>query len=120
MRIAYTKLALERILEIAEFRFPDAPERAKAWMGALIEHVGQLEVFPHLGRRISSGRDASGEIQNVRRLLFKDVWIIYEVQEESTGSEETSEEASSEGNPAGSRILILTVRHVREKPEDES
>ena len=29
MRIEYAKLALERILEIAEFRFPDAPERAR-------------------------------------------------------------------------------------------
>ncbi len=36
--------------------------------------------------------------QNVRQLLFKDVWIVYEVHEE--------------------HVVVLTVRHVRERPED--
>jgi hypothetical protein len=37
MRIEYAKLALDRILEIAEFRFPDAPVRTRAWMGEVID-----------------------------------------------------------------------------------
>ena len=36
--------------------------------------------------------------QNVRKLLLKDVWIVYEVYEE--------------------QVVVLTVRHVRERPED--
>ena len=42
--------------------------------------------------------------QTLRRLLFKDVWIVYEVRE---GDDEAS-----------SYVLVLTVRRVREKPED--
>lgn len=61
MRIEYAKLALDRILEIAEFRFPNAPDRARAWMGKVIEHAAQLEVFPRMGRRISSGQSTAGE-----------------------------------------------------------
>jgi plasmid stabilization system protein ParE len=107
MRIEYAKLALERILEIAEFRFPDAPERARTWMGEVIEHAAQLEVFPNMGRRISSGKSSDDGEQNVRRLLYKDVWIVYEVREADPGSDEE--------HPSD-HILVLTVRHVREKP----
>ncbi len=93
MRIEWTKLALERILEIAEFRYPDAPARAQTWMGTVIEHADTLRTFPNRGRPVM--RDPG---QNVRKLLFKDVWIVYEVYEE--------------------RVVVLTVRHVRERPED--
>lgn len=107
MRIDYAKLALERILEIAEFRFPDAPDRARTWMGEVIEHAAQLEVFPNLGRRISSG--STDDLQNVRRLLFRDVWIVYEVLR----SDPRSEDAHPDD-----RILVLTIRHVREEPDE--
>jgi plasmid stabilization system protein ParE len=110
MRIEYAKLALERILEIAEFRFPEAPERARAWMGEVIEHAAQLETFPRMGRRISSSWSPSGEEQDVRRLLFKDVWIVYEVREADPDSDEEHPD---------DHVLVLTIRHVREKPEDD-
>ncbi len=93
MRIEWTKLALERILELAEFRYPDDLARAQAWMGTVIEHADQLRTFPNIGRPVM--RDPE---QNVRRLLFKDVWIVYEVHEE--------------------HVVVLTVRHVREQPEE--
>ncbi len=93
-RIEWTKLALERILEIAEFRFPTDTGRAQEWMGRVIEHADQLKTFPNIGRRISPEKE-----QNVRRLLFKDVWIIYEVLKD--------------------HVLVLTVRHVRERPKDD-
>ena len=92
-RIEWTTLALERILEIAEFRFRDNQVRAQEWMGQVIEHADSLRTFPGLGRKVSVGEE------NVRRLLFKDVWIVYEVLED--------------------HILVLTVRHVREKPDDD-
>ncbi len=75
MKIEWTKLALERILEIAEFRFYDNPARAQAWMGTVIEHADTLQTFPNRGRPVMSDPE-----QNVRQLLFKDVWIVYEVQ----------------------------------------
>ncbi len=93
MRIEWTKLALERTLEIAEFRFPNNPVRAQAWMGTVIEHADTLRTFPNRGRPVMSD-----PAKNVRQLLFKDVWIVYEVRDE--------------------HVLILTVRHVREWPED--
>lgn len=110
MRIEYAKLALERILEIAEFRFPDAPERARAWMGEVIEHVAQLEVFPEMGRRLRLGGSPAGEEQNVRRLLFKDVWIVYEVRKAYPESDDEHPD---------DHVLVLTVRHVREEPDDD-
>ena len=108
MRIEYAKLALDRILEIAEFRFPDA--RARAWMGEVIDHAARLEAFPRMGRRIPSDRSPSGEEQDVRRLLFKDVWIVYEVREADPSSDEEHPD---------DHVLVLTVRHVREKPEGD-
>ncbi len=93
MRIEWTKLALERILEIAEFRYPDAPSRAQTWMGTVIEHADTLRTLPN--RERPAMRDPG---QNVRKLLFEDVWIVYEVHEE--------------------HVVVLTVRHVRERPED--
>ncbi len=92
-RIEWATLALERVLEIAGFRFSDDPKRAREWMAQVVEHADQLKTFPEIGRRISPGKK-----QNVRRLLFKDVWIVYEMLEE--------------------HVLVLTVRHVREKPKD--
>ena len=93
MRIEWTKLALDRILENAEFRFPDDTARAQTWMGTVIEHADTLRTFPNMGRPVM--RDPG---QNVRQLLFTDVWIVYEVHEE--------------------HVVVLTVRHVRERPED--
>lgn len=110
MRIEYAKLALDRILEIAEFRFPDAPEQARAWMGEVIEPAAQLETFPRMGRRISSDRSPSSEEQDVRRLLFKDVWIVYEVWETDPESDDEHPD---------DHVLVLTVRHVREEPDDD-
>lgn len=63
-------------------------------MGGAIEHADVLRTFPGIGRRVSAGKE-----QNVRRLLFNDVWIIYEVR--------------------GDHVLVLTVRHAREKPRDD-
>jgi len=100
MRIEWSLLALERILELAEFRFPDDEARAQAWMGQVLRYAERLGRFPHMGAPVSSREE-----QNLRRLLFKDVWIVYEVRE---GSEE-----------AAPYVLVLTVRHVREKPEDD-
>lgn len=95
MRLDWTRLALERILELAEFRFPDDPARRQAWMGQVIEYAERLQRFPSLGPPISSTNRSEASL---RRLLFKDVWIVYEVKED--------------------RVLILTVRHVREKPDE--
>ena len=78
MKIRYAKLALDRILEIAEFRFPDDDERARAWMADVIDHAAQLETFPRMGQRVPS---SPGAHPPMRRLLFKDVWIVYEVRE---------------------------------------
>ena len=98
MRIEWSLLALERILEIAEFRFPDDAARAQAWMGQVLDYAERLSRFPHMGSPVSSREE-----QPLRRLLFKDVWIVYEVRE---------------GGDAP-YVLVLTVRHVREKSEDD-
>ncbi|MEM8557478.1 MAG: type II toxin-antitoxin system RelE/ParE family toxin [Bacteroidota bacterium] len=110
MRIEYATLALERILEIAEHRFPDASERARTWMSEAIEHASRLEVFPHLGRRISSWTDSVGGGQHVRRLLFRDVWIVCEVRQADPDADDVHPD---------DHILVLTVRHVREQPGED-
>ena len=100
MRIEWSRLALERMLELAEVRFLDDRGRNQAWMGEVLDYAERLSRFPHLGSPVSPGSDL-----NLRRLLFKDVWIVYEVRE-----------SSDEAEPY---VLVLTVRHVREKPEDD-
>lgn len=100
MRIGYTHLALERILEIAEFRYPNQPDRAQTWMGALVEYVRRLEDFPRMGQRVPGTEDTLNA--NVRRLLFKDVWIYWEI---------------TSGNEREEQLVVQTVRHVRERPE---
>ncbi len=109
MRIEYAKLALDRILEIAEFRFSEA-RQAQAWMGAVLERAAQLEVFPNMGQRVSPRWGEPGEETPVRRLLFKDVWIVYEVRQVDPKADEEHPD---------DHIFVLTVRHVREKPDDE-
>ncbi len=110
MKVEYAKLALERILEIAEFRFPDNAERARVWMGELIQHTVQLADFPKLGHRLISSDSAAGEDPGLRRLRFKDVWIIYEVRVADSLRDEEHR---------GDHVLVLTVRHVREKPGED-
>ncbi len=93
-RIEWTKLSLQRILEIAEFRFPDNEKRTQEWMGSILERAERLVEFPYLGAQLSP----EGQ-QNVRRFLFDDVWIVYEVLED--------------------HVLVLTVRHVRGNPDKD-
>ena len=53
-RVEWTKLALERVLELAEFRFPGDMQRAQVWMGRVVERAEGLQIFPNRGRRVSS------------------------------------------------------------------
>ena len=63
-------------------------------MGNVIEYADILRTFPNRGRPVMRSPE-----QNVHQRLFKDIWIVYEVHEE--------------------HVTILTVRHVRERPEEE-
>ena len=93
MKVEWSFRSLDRLINLAEFRYPYSADRRDRWYDDVIGAAGHLASFPNLGTPAMPDT-----LRNVRQMLFKDVWIVYEVLDE--------------------HVRILTVRHVREA-EDE-
>ena len=95
MKIVWTALALERIIDIADYIAEDNPRAAANLVTAIFNRVQALEDFPKSGRVVPEiGR------YNIREIIHGNYRIIYR----------------SDSN----QIAILTVRHQKQVlPEKE-
>jgi toxin ParE1/3/4 len=89
MKIIWTELALKRVQDIANYIADDKPVAAKKWIEKIFNKTAILSQFPEIGRKISETNSA-----RIRELIFGNYRIIYRFDK--------------------SKILILTVRHVKQ------
>lgn len=75
MEIVWTKLALEKILSIAEYISRDNYERANSFAKELFERSDQLVNHPESGNIVREFQN-----QNIRELLHGFYRIIYEIK----------------------------------------
>ncbi len=90
MRIVWSPLALERVEAIAHFIAGDRPAAAERWVRRIFARVAQLRTHAESGRMVPELSRPE-----IRQLPHPPYRIIYRVDSK--------------------RILILTVRHGREK-----
>jgi plasmid stabilization system protein ParE len=74
MRVEWSRLATERVDEIADFIATDSPAAALAWVERIYRAVGQLGEFPLSGK---SARDVDAE--DARELVFESYRVFYDV-----------------------------------------
>ena len=90
MRITWSPLAIQRVLEAAEFIALDKPEAAQRWAESTFDAVERLAEFPESGRTVPElGR------QDVREIIHGAFRIIYRVDQAA--------------------IYVLTVRHSSQR-----
>ena len=87
MKVVWSPLAIERVIEAAEFIAGDKPAAAQRWAEATFAAVARLADFPASGRIVPElGRP------EVRELIQGSHRIIYRIDDDA--------------------VLILTVRHA--------
>ena len=89
MKIIWSPLAIDRVIEIAEYIAYDNPTAAQNWIEKVFEKVKPLEISPEMGRRVPEV-----ERDEIREILFGNYRIIYHVSVQ--------------------KISILTVRHGKQ------
>jgi toxin ParE1/3/4 len=95
VKIIWSPLALERVVEIAEFIARDRPNAAVEWSEAIFAAVVRLKDFPQSGGWVAESPRA-----DLREVIHGSHRIIYRVEPE--------------------RLVVLTVRHARQdlRPDD--
>ena len=95
MRIIWSRLAVERVSEIAQYIARDDTSAASRWVDALFKRVDRVKEFPQSGRQVPEANR-----QDLREILFGNYRVIYRIEIK--------------------RISILTVRHGKQllPPED--
>jgi len=88
MRIIWSPLAMERVVEYGEYIAQDNPKAAAEWVEGVIEEVERLKDYPEQGRMVPEVKRS-----DVREIFFKGHRIVYRVESK--------------------HIFILTVRHTR-------
>ena len=90
MKITWSPLALERVVEAASYISRDSSSEAVKWVGEIFNSVKRLESFPESGRIVP-------EINNhtIREIIYGNYRIIYQISEKE--------------------IEILTVRNFKRK-----
>lgn len=78
MTVIWTKEALERLTEIAEFIAQDSPHRAKRFINFLIERGESISQNQEIGRIVP-------EISNpsIRELIAKKYRIVYRIKKDN-------------------------------------
>lgn len=95
MIIVWSRLALERVMEIADYIAADKPIAAHNWVTEIFDAVENLANFPELGRGIPEIWD-----KRYRQIIKGNYRIIYKLED--------------------GKVYILTVRHGRQiLPLDE-
>jgi toxin ParE1/3/4 len=76
MRVRWTADAADDLERICDYIAESRPESARRVAQSVVERVGTLETFPHLGR--------AGRVQGTREMAFPPLPFvaIYEVREE--------------------------------------
>ncbi len=90
MSLIWSPLAMDRVLEIAEYIAHDNPSAAQKWVEDIFDLTGQLEQFPDSGRRVPEAPTRT----DLREIIHGGYRIIYRI------------------SPKG--VDILTVRHGRQ------
>jgi addiction module RelE/StbE family toxin len=89
MKILWTKLALNRIEEIANYIAEDNPSASQKWKREVYQKTQNLRSFPKMGRMVPEvNRD------EVREIFYGNYRIIYRIEPK--------------------RVSILTVRHGKQ------
>lgn len=90
MKVLWSPLAIQRVLEIAEHIALDKPEAAERWADSTFEVAKRLERHPESGRVVPElGR------ADLREIIHGSYRIIHRVEED--------------------RVLILSVRSARQR-----
>lgn len=94
MRVEWSPLALDRVIDIAEYIGQTSKSAARKWIDGLFRATKPLETFPQLGRRVP-------ELQrkNIREIRYSTYRIIYRIE--------------------ALQIGILTVRHIKQLLSEE-
>ena len=90
MKLIWSPLALERVVEIAEYIAPDRPNAAADWVEAIFASVQRLKRFPLSGRSVPESKRS-----DLREIIHGSYRVIYRVEAE--------------------RLVVLTVRHARQE-----
>lgn len=94
LRIHWSPLALERVVEAAAYSYGGRPQAAEQYVQGVFASVERLKEFPESGRVVPElGREST------RELFFRRYRIIYRVERD--------------------RVEVLTVRHMRQLLEEE-
>lgn len=88
MKITWSRLALDRVMEVVEYIAEDNREAAEAWAEGLFRAVRKLARFPRLGRLVPELRR-----EDFREISYGDYRVVYRTR--------------------GKSVEILTVRHGR-------
>jgi len=89
MKIIWSPLSLDRIVEISDFIAEDKPGASVKWVDSVFEEVERLIKFPELGRKVPEINH-----RDTREILLGNYRIIYRIEEKS--------------------INVLTVRHGKQ------
>jgi addiction module RelE/StbE family toxin len=89
MRITWSSRAKKGVSEYGEYIAQDNPDAASHWIEGILNEVERLMDFPEQGRKVPEVRRA-----DVREIFFQSHRVIYRIESR--------------------RIVILTVRHVRQ------
>lgn len=95
MEIIWAPLAQRRLQEHIDYIAEENPSAASTWAGDVFERIEKLRDFPESGRPIPSIQGS-----DIRELVVASRRIIYQFD--------------------GSDVVILTVRHSRQRPITES
>lgn len=94
MKIIWSPLSLERIIEISRFIAEDKPGAAEKWVEKVFSSAERLSKFPESGRIVPEVNR-----QEIREILFENYRIIYRIEKNI--------------------ISVLTVRHGTQLLSDD-
>jgi plasmid stabilization system protein ParE len=90
VKVVWSALALERVVEIGEFIARDRPQAAADWIEGVFESTGRLARFPKSGRPVPESART-----DLREIIYGSYRVIYRTDPEY--------------------VVILTVRHARQE-----
>lgn len=76
MKVEWTRLAEDRVFEIAAYIAQDSFTEAEKWLDRLFDYVSRIEIFPESGRTLQETPNR----KDVRELLFGNYRIIYRLE----------------------------------------
>jgi len=95
MKVVWSPLALERVVEIGEYIARDRPNAAADWVAGISAAVRPLARFPKSGRLVPESART-----DLREIIYGSYRVIYRTDPD--------------------KVVVLTVRHTRQelRPDD--